>query len=94
MGIKTNTAKPGNTAAKATTLLAAAILIAVLSLGSPTPTQGASGRELIWSSTMTVGSTGNAKGYAKPSVGALPNPSFTSAMTPAATAALMMWWRQ
>ena len=76
MTLRNAIAKFGMPSAVVLGLLAVVACAALLFISPPTSAQGAQDGEEIWSATLTVGSTSNARGYSSLNVGSLSDTSF------------------
>ena len=76
MTLRNAIAKFGMPSAVVLGLLAVVACAALLSISPPASAQGAQDGEEIWSATLTVGSTSNARGYSSLNVGSLSDTSF------------------
>ena len=80
MTLRNAIAKFGMPSAVVLRLLAVVACAALLSISPPASAQGAQDGEEIWSATLTVGSTSNARGYSSLNVGSLSDPSTQSCL--------------
>ena len=78
MTLRNAIAKFGMPSAVVLRLLAVVACAALLSISPPASAQSAQDGEEIWSATLTVGSTSNARGYSSLNVGSLSDTSTRS----------------